>query len=257
MSDFPFGTATYGQTELHRTGNGCVSTLTAGIDAVTTSFTVASISTKTTWPTTNFFVHIHLNGTNDEWVFVPSRVGTTVSGAVRGLGGAPAVSHASGEEVEIVEMSELIYFYGAHIKALEEWAGSGFNDDTNTQNYTLHRTTTDATQTELTIDGGTPTSSNRIPTSTNFAYILTGTVVCVDSSGAPGGWKIDAVAVNNAGTLSISGPALPKVDNVFRSVEAWAIDISATGSTFTILVTGNAANTIEWSFNGKLHRVRI
>lgn len=118
-ASYPTSAVSYGQDGFHNTGDLCLSTLTAAIVGSPTTFAIASASTVTTWPTTNFMVRIE-----SELVFVSSRTGLVCTIGARGESFATSrVDHASGTEVRVVEISPFIQKICAEIAAMQVHAG--------------------------------------------------------------------------------------------------------------------------------------
>lgn len=139
------------------------------------------------------------------------------------------------------------------LSGMGAWANGVFSTSGDAQRgeYLLRRTTTDATTTELSTDGGTPGSANRIILPNNHAYAVRGRVVARDTSSGDvavfelkGGIKRGA----NAAATAIVGS--PTVTLLFNDAGAatWTVTLSAdtANGSLKIEVTGEAGETIHW-----------
>ena len=114
-----------------------------------------------------------------------------------------------------------------------------------TGTYVLTGTTTNATQTEIFVNG---VASSRIPISANVTAYYTMDVAArrTDVAGESGAFYLKAVAANVAGTVSDVGSVYEVV--VARSDTNYLVDMRSnnTSKAMTVLVTGVAGKTINW-----------
>lgn len=114
--------------------------------------------------------------------------------------------------------------------------------DAQTSTFVARRTTTDATQTELFLDG----TGNRMFIESGSTWVFEGQVVGRSSGGASAGYRFRGVIDNNAGTTSMVSP--PTVEVIAEDVGAWDVAIEAdnTNDALVIKVTGAASTNIRW-----------
>ena len=127
------------------------------------------------------------------------------------------------------------------------FTAGGFSSNTDSQNktYILKGTTTDGTETELSLNGYVP----RIAVSTNTTVFYTADIVArrTDVIGESAGYHIKGVVDNFSGVVSDVGNLYEVAvaeDDLDYVVDARADD---TNNTINIYVTGEAGKTIRWT----------
>jgi hypothetical protein len=109
--------------------------------------------------------------------------------------------------------------------------------------YSLTTTTSNATETELLVNGST-----RIPVATNTSvnYIVNITARRTDTPGDYAFFEIRGVAANNAGTVSDIGSVYEVV--VARTNASYLVDVRAddTNNSVNVYVTGVSGHTVDW-----------
>jgi hypothetical protein len=130
--------------------------------------------------------------------------------------------------------------YGQMAYASGQFSSSG---DAQSSLYVLRGTTSDATQTEIFLDG----ASRRMTLPTDAAWTFEVEVVARSDAGDIAGYRQAGVVWNSSGQLFIS-PAPTEV--LFESAAAAGWDAEATISPmddlFQIKVTGSAGKTVRW-----------
>jgi hypothetical protein len=124
------------------------------------------------------------------------------------------------------------------------WANAASTSKYSNQ-YLLTGTTTNATETEIFIDGG----ATRIPVAVNKTVYYTIDCVCrrTDSTGDHGAFFLKGVATNASGTTTDVGSIYEVI--VTRSDANFAIDARANNASdsVNIFVTGATGKTVSWS----------
>jgi hypothetical protein len=109
--------------------------------------------------------------------------------------------------------------------------------------YSLTTTTSNATETELLVNGST-----RIPVSTNTSinYIINIAARRTDTAGDYAMFEIRGVAANVAGTVSDIGSVYEVV--VARTNASYLVDVRAddTNNSVNVYVTGVSGHTVDW-----------
>lgn len=110
------------------------------------------------------------------------------------------------------------------------------------------RTTTDATTTELTLDGASPNSTNRLVLPADTLYVLDLTVIGRSSTGVCAMWRLAAAVKNTGGTLALVGSVATLTSQADAGASGWTVAVSAddTNDSVKLDVTGAAATTIAW-----------
>jgi hypothetical protein len=125
------------------------------------------------------------------------------------------------------------------------------------EEYVLGRTTTDATTTQLTCDGGLPSAETRINIDDDSAYVFSALVVgrATATNDVSAGYKIEGVIDRNAGTVAFVGT--PVVTVLAEDNAAWDCVAAAdnTNKALLINVTGAAATNIRWVASVRLVKV--
>src|SRR4030095_870966 len=118
--------------------------------------------------------------------------------------------------------------------------------------------TTNAASTELTLDGATPGSNNRIVIPDNKAVAVTATIIGRNISNGNCRMKICAAAVKmTSGTLSLVGEVqalMPAIEDTGTSSWTGKIHVSSSGY-LKILVSGAAGTTVRWTAKVELTEV--
>jgi hypothetical protein len=109
--------------------------------------------------------------------------------------------------------------------------------------YSLTTTTSNATETELLVNGST-----RIPVATNTSvnYIVNIAARRTDTPGDYAMFEVRGVAANNAGTVSDIGSVYEVV--VARTNAGYLVDVRAddTNNSVNVYVTGVSGHTVDW-----------
>jgi hypothetical protein len=132
--------------------------------------------------------------------------------------------------------------YGAEVRANGSFAAAG---DAQTGKYILRNTTSNATQTEVFLDG----SSARIVLPNNSAMTYSALIVArrTDATGSEGAWKIEGLISRdaNAASTALIGN---RSKTVLTRPAGWDTEVFAdtTNGALTFKVTGQSGNTIRW-----------
>ncbi|HEX7376028.1 MAG TPA: hypothetical protein VF278_02900 [Pirellulales bacterium] len=107
--------------------------------------------------------------------------------------------------------------------------------------------TSDATPTELTIDGQTPSAGNRYTIAPGRSYAITLSVYACDSTAATNGFFKRMFIIQQAGG-AVSLVGTPQVIGTDINPDSLAIAIQAdnTNKALQIVVTGLASKSIRW-----------
>lgn len=123
------------------------------------------------------------------------------------------------------------------------------NGDAQTGFLVLRRSTTDATATVLTSDGGVASTTNQVILPNNSAYAFTGIIVARQSAAqgtASAAWRVEGLIRReaNAASTVLVNSALTVIDNT----PGWTLALSAdtTNGGLAVTVTGAAATNIRW-----------
>ena len=138
-------------------------------------------------------------------------------------------------------------------KCVGAWAGGNFSAVGDAQHAVgvLRRSTSDATQTELSLDGASPTWYNRWVLPNNSSYLVRGQVVArQDSTGDTAMWEFVACIKRGASAAATAmvvacTPASLAADSG-AATWAVAIDADTTNGSLRFRVTGQAAKSIKW-----------
>jgi len=131
-------------------------------------------------------------------------------------------------------------------------ASGRFSTDGDAQRgkYLARRATTDATPTELSLDGNAPASTTRIVLPNNHAYAFRGRLIARSSTGDVAVWNIDGVIKRGANAAATALVGTPTATMTFNDAgaSAWVVTLTAdtTNGSFKIEVTGAASTTIHW-----------
>jgi hypothetical protein len=138
--------------------------------------------------------------------------------------------------------------YGASARAA--WTFAAVRGDCQGVKYQLARATTNATITELTANGGSGSSTNRIVLPNNSVYSFTGRAVARSSGGDVKTWRFGGTAKRNAsaGTTAIVGTVVTTSDED-SGASTWVLTIDAdtTNGSLRFQGTGAAATNIRWT----------
>jgi len=174
-----------------------------------------------------------------------------------GFVGAGAFNSVSGRFAGIVTgYRGVASLYGQIAHASGRFAASG---DAQNSVVQVRRSTTDATQTELTLDGAAPGSANRITLSDQdlkgFVAHVVGRRTDADNEGCFFTIK-GAIDRNGATTALVDAtPAIEEIANDNSGTWSVTADADDTNDSLRILVTGEAAKTIRWSAKVQLQEV--
>jgi hypothetical protein len=132
--------------------------------------------------------------------------------------------------------------YGQMAYASGQFASAG---DAQSSVYVCRGTTSDATQTELFLDGVGQRMIMQTNSTWTFDVLITGRA----SNGNSAGYSIKGTIRNNNGVLSIvQAPAFPSFQSLGEDVLAWDSSVAPDSShqAFTVRVIGAAATSIRW-----------
>ena len=138
------------------------------------------------------------------------------------------------------------------IRGMAAWASGLFSTKGDAQHghYILRKSTTDATQTETTADGGSGSSSTRIVLPNNPAFAFRGRLIARSSTGDVAVWTIDGLVKRGANAAATALVGTPTATQTFADAGAtgWVVTIDAdtTNGSLRIRVTGAASTTIHW-----------
>lgn len=137
--------------------------------------------------------------------------------------------------------------FGMQAHASAQFAAIG---DAQAGRYILRRSTSDATQTELALDGGSPGSTTRIALPNGSTYSFTGQVVGRASGGDTAAWRFTGTIERgaNAAATAIIGSVTMSDTQAESGASAWSISVDAetTTGSLRVRVTGAAATNIRW-----------
>lgn len=100
----------------------------------------------------------------------------------------------------------------------------------------------------------TATTALTFATASNKSYLLTLKIIgrrtggVSGSAGDSGGFYLDVLAKNVAGTLSIVGTQ--SLTPIFRDQILWTVAASVSGTNLLVKVTGAVGNNVSWSISG-------
>lgn len=144
-------------------------------------------------------------------------------------------SHAGG-------LRSVASLYGQFARASGYFAADG---DAQTSLFTLRCQTTDATQTEMFIDGSAIRLALSSDTTWNFNILISARRTDADNESAA--WELKGCIDNNAGTTALVGTVISTTlgDD---SGGAWGVtaDADDTNDALRLRVTGQASKTIRW-----------
>jgi len=138
------------------------------------------------------------------------------------------------------------------IRGVGVWASGKFSTKGDAQHgqYLARAATTDATQTEATLDGASGSSTNRIILPNSHAFTFRGRLIARSSTGDVAVWTIDGVVKRGSGAGTVALVGTPTATQTFADAGAtgWTITIDAdtTNGSLRIRVTGAASTTIHW-----------
>lgn len=205
------------------TGSGHYSFSTGGLNTASDSYAVA-LGTSNTSSAIAAFSAGSGNTASGTYSSVPGGSGNTAGGSYSTASGIDASSPR----------------YGQRAHAAGGFATAG---DAQTSVLVARKQTTDATPTELALDGGT----TYFTITSDVAYLveisLIGRKTTANTNGA---YTWTGVVVNDGGTTSILGT--PSVTVVYEDDAAWDFAVTAddTNDRLAMKVTGVAATTINW-----------
>jgi hypothetical protein len=137
--------------------------------------------------------------------------------------------------------------YGATARASGQFSIAG---DAQKGTYILRRFTTNAAETELSADGGTPAVATRVGLDTNSVYSFRGLAAARSSAaGDCKAWRFEGTiekGANNAATAIIGSVTSTSDGDAGASAWTLTIDADTTNGTLRFQATGAAATTIRW-----------
>jgi hypothetical protein len=121
-----------------------------------------------------------------------------------------------------------------------------------TKQHVLYGTTTNATETEILIDGSTRIP---VPTDTTIFYEVSIVARRTDATGESASWHLMGCADNFSNTVANVGNVYEVA--VAQDDVAWAVDVRAdnTNDAINVFVTGAASKTIRWTASIKTTEV--
>jgi hypothetical protein len=132
--------------------------------------------------------------------------------------------------------------YGAEVHATGSFTAAG---DAQTGKYVLRNITTNATQTEVFLDG----SAARIILPNNSAMTYSAYVVgrCTSATGNYGAWKIEGLIRRDANAAATAMVGT-RSRTTLTAAAGWSADVTAdaTNGALTFKVTGAAGQTVRW-----------
>jgi hypothetical protein len=174
--------------------------------------------------------------------------GSTIAGGVGNLAGA-FVATISGGQSNLVTFSDgtvpgglqaMARLFGQMAYASGAFANAG---DAQTSVYVCRNVTSDATQTELFLDGVSQRMKVALNSTWAFDILLTGRA----SGGNSAAFTIRGVIKNNSGTTTLVGSITKTI--LAADVPAWDATVTAdnVNSALSVRVTGAAATSIRWA----------
>lgn len=130
----------------------------------------------------------------------------------------------------------------------DAYAGGSISSDGDAQKSTLvaRNQTTNATQTELFLDGASASKRVTIASDTTWLFEVFIVARRTDADDESAGYKFQGVLDNNAGTTALVGMVIKTV--IAEDTSAWDVTVEAdnTNDALVVKVTGEAAKTINW-----------
>lgn len=123
---------------------------------------------------------------------------------------------------------------------------------------TLQQTTTDATQTAMSVDGGAVAGTNAVQLQDNSVVAFSALIVGRTGDGSKvAGYKIEGMIKRGSGAATVALCGTPTVTVLFETNSAWDCDVVAGTATgvASFRVTGEAATTIYWGGSVVYHEV--
>jgi len=136
------------------------------------------------------------------------------------------------------------YQFGQQAHSSGRFTSTG---DSQRSTFVLRKTTTNATPTQLALDGTAGTAKIAIPS--GKAFFITASIAGILSTGAKAAHYIRKASIKNvAGTTALIG-AISTVGTDVEDDAAYDVTVTAndTDDTLDIAVTGKAAETIRWT----------
>jgi hypothetical protein len=144
--------------------------------------------------------------------------------------------------------------YGSRVHAAGKFSTLADNQE---ETVIVRTITTDGVIKQLTLNGGTPGTSNRIAIEANSTYSFHGLFVArrTDAANESAGYIIAGVIDNNAGTTAFVGT--PTVQILGEDTPAWDIAAFADDINDALFfsVTGEASKTIRWAGTIRMMKV--
>lgn len=164
----------------------------------------------------------------------------TASGVASHAAGSTCV--ASGDYSHVGGEWAIASHYGQMARGASRYSRDG---DTQTSLYTLRCQTTNATQTELFLDGSAARMT--IDTDSSWVFVVQLTARRSDANNESAAWEIKGCIDNNAGTTALVG-TVTSTTLGDDSGGTWAVTVDAdnTSDALRIRVTGEASKTILW-----------
>jgi hypothetical protein len=169
-----------------------------------------------------------------------SPVASTVTGANAISNGSE--NTASGTATLATGVGAVATNYGAEVRANGYFTAAG---DAQTGKYVLRNITTNATQTEVFLDG----TAARIVLPNNSAMTYSAYVVgrCTSATGNYGAWKIEGLIRRDANAAATAMVGT-RSRTTLTAASGWSADVfaDATNGALTFKVTGAAGQTVRW-----------
>jgi hypothetical protein len=201
---YPGAIVGFALAQFHKTSELGLTTLTVAVTGSPSTFTTASATTVTPFPTDNYVGRFE-----NELVFFTSRSSAVHTVGTRGAFGTSQVDHAIGTEMRVVAASAFFQQMAAEIVAMQGWHGfaaSMMHASVTTTPYTA--TSADAF---IPVDATSASATVNLPTAvglTGRTYIIqktdaTANTVTVDASGSQtiGGSLTATLSMQNQGII--------------------------------------------------------
>ena len=173
---------------------------------------------------------------------------TTASGSYSHAEGSSTEASGYASHAEGSRSEAYLYYQHAH-------ASGYFSDygDAQYSNNVVRRITTDATQTELTLDGGTPDATSRLILPANRTWLFKVSVVARQTAGTAGTVG-DSAGYTYKGLIKRDGSSNTVIQgNVTENIidesdNDWSVSVEAdnTNNCLVVKVTGEVNKTIHW-----------
>lgn len=125
--------------------------------------------------------------------------------------------------------------------------------------FVMRIITTDATETELTLDGAVAGAGNRITLADNTTYLCKFSIVArrTETASEQAGYELNAVVNRNTGAASTSILGIRAKTTWAETTAAWDAEVTAdtTNGSVKVTVTGESSKTIRWVCRAEVTKV--